>query len=112
MTPQIQKKSEHIQVKVLNTILEVRGHFDRKRMEAAARSLDHDLRNRISPQQDDLPDQNYLSLVLLVALEKIYAIDQSKEERHRLSNELDHWRTWAGDLLSGPTPLPKESSKE
>ena len=107
----IQKKSEHIQVKVLNTILEVRGHFDRKRMESAARSLDSDLRNRLSRQPGDLPDQNYLSLVLLVALEKIYAIDQAREDRQKLSLELENWRQWASEI-SSRSLLPTDSAKE
>lgn len=111
MTQPPQKKSEHIQVKVLNAILEVRGHFDRKRMEMAARSLDSDLRNRLAAQPGALPDQNYLSLVLLVAIEKVYAIEQSREERQALSAELENWRRWASEI-SGPDPLPKDSTKE
>ncbi|MCL5284755.1 MAG: hypothetical protein M1313_03225 [Nitrospirae bacterium] len=105
------KKSEHIQVKVLNSILEVRGHFDRKRMESAARSLDTDLRSRLAAQPGALPDQNYLSLVLLVAIEKVYAIEQSREERQSLFSELENWRRWASEI-SGPAPLQKDSAKE
>ena len=111
MTDPSQKKSEHIQVKVLNSILEARGHFDRKRMESAARSLDTDLRNRLAGQSGDLPDQNFLSLVLLVAIEKIYAIEQSREERQSLFSELENWRRWASEI-SGPAPLQKDSAKE
>ncbi len=111
MTQPTQKKNEHIQVKVLNSILEVRGHFDRKRMESAARSLDSDLRRRLSGQGVDLPDQNFLSLVLLVAIEKVYAMEQVRDERQRLSVELEIWRKWASEL-SVRDLLPKDSLKE
>ncbi len=111
MTDPSQKKSEHIQVKVLNSILEVRGHFDRKRMESAARSLDSDLRNRLAGQSGDLPDQNFLSLVLLVAIEKIYAIEQAREERQSLSAEIENWRKWASGICARDL-LPKDSPKE
>lgn len=91
------KKSEHIQVKVLNVLLDVRGSFDPRRMERAGKLLDAELRGRVSNQAGDLPEQNALSLVLLAAIEKTYAIEQSREEKARLEFELSAWRKWASE---------------
>ena len=96
------KKIEHIQVKGLNVLLDVRGSFDPRRMERAGRQLDAELRGRVAHQTGDLPDQNALSLVLLAAIEKIYAIDQAREEIARLEFEIDVWRKWGAEWASSP----------
>jgi hypothetical protein len=100
MSPPVQKKPEHIQVKVLNVMLDVRGSFDPRRMERAGRTLDAELKRRVASGQGDLQEQNALSIALLTAIEKIYAMEQAREEKSRLEFELSEWRRWAEERAS------------
>lgn len=106
-----QEKSEHIQVKVMNNMLTVRGRFDRSRMEKAAVALDHDLRNRIDQGSGEISGQALLSMVLLMALERGYEADRLKEEARGVQGELARWRQWALGRLERK-PLQKGSGKE
>ena len=58
MNPQTPpKKPEYLQVKVMNHLLDVRGHFERERMERAVRALDNDLRGRLDRRSANSPEQ-------------------------------------------------------
>lgn len=105
------RKTEHIQVRVMSTLLDVRGRFDPERMEKAARALDSDLRGRLDKNAGDLPEQGFLSLILLMALEKIYEIDRLKEQLQAVSQEVDDWRGWASRSAES-RGLSKDSRKD
>jgi hypothetical protein len=105
------RKTEHIQVRVINSLLDVRGQFDRARMEKAARVLDSEIRNRLDKHPGDLPDQGFLSMVLLTAIEKIYEIDRLKEQVRSVTHEVEEWREWASGKMEG-RGLSKDSRKE
>jgi len=111
VNPTPPRKTEHIQVRVMSTLLDVRGRFDRERMEKAARVLDNDLRGRLDKNSGDLPEQGFLSLILLMALEKIYEIDRLKEQIQSVSQEVDDWRGWASRLTES-RGLSKDSRKD
>jgi cell division protein ZapA (FtsZ GTPase activity inhibitor) len=111
MTPTPPKKSEHIQVKVINSLLDVRGQFERERMEKAARILDTELRRRLDRQSGDLPEHGFLSIVLLTAIEKIYEIDRLREHNRVVSQEIEAWRRWA-QVKVDQGGLSRETGKE